>query len=625
MKGFITSSGLILSLSAFVHALVPGALSPPAPPVDVCAPTCPSTNTLLWNQYHDSAAGGSCDEPTLLSFNIHQLLDDPSSHVTISACAFDGSIAVDTVCDQSSAISIPAEISYLTFGSAADTSKIVPSLQALTAFLGSAPCTKDDRETIISVRLGATVASVYVGGLVSHDSAAKAITSWAKSGLSGKSSALQYCSGSSSKNTLGVYIDTTGDWTKVQAALQSWDAGSCISGADKSSSQLTTLALLAPTVELTNLISRRAVPVPQSNGTCATYYTQSGDSCSAIATMFGITPAQIESFNTGPTQTWGWNGCGLLANSFAMCVSTGDPPLPVPLTGAQCGPRKPGTVAPASTVGTLAGLNPCPNNACCNVNGFCGTDDQHCISNATSTNPGSSGGNIYACVQNCGLEITNTGTVPASQVHIGYFASYAGDRQCLHMLPCNINPNVYTHAFYGFVGFDSNFVFDVTSVQSNKNPDIFTQFVALNNGVKKVASFGGAGGVKSSVWRSALSDANRPRFVTALVAFLTLNNLDGLDFDWEYPCTDDAGNPDLASFCPSDADNYAQLMIDVRAALDTAFPLVHKTISVAVPVSYFFQDTLNFAKMNQGVDWFIYEDYDQYAYNPASWGKQFQQ
>jgi hypothetical protein len=50
------------------------------------------------------------------------------------------------------------------------------------------------------------------------------------------------------------------------------------------------------------------------------------------------------------TQTWGWEGCSNLQLGN-ICLSTGSPPMPAPVTDAVCGPlfRGPARLRPVST------------------------------------------------------------------------------------------------------------------------------------------------------------------------------------------------------------------------------------------------------------------------------------
>lgn len=101
-------------------------------------------------------------------------------------------------------------------------------------------------------------------------------------------------------------------------------------------------------------------PQTNSDGTCYEYTVQSGDYCSLIAGEHYITTDDIETYNA---ETWGWMGCDDLQLGASICLSTGDPPMPAVLEGAECGPQVSGTQRPVDW-SDIASLNPCPLNAC---------------------------------------------------------------------------------------------------------------------------------------------------------------------------------------------------------------------------------------------------------------------
>ncbi len=104
-------------------------------------------------------------------------------------------------------------------------------------------------------------------------------------------------------------------------------------------------------------------PKPHTDGSCATYTVKTDDNCSGIAAANSLTVQQLETFNA---KTWGWNGCSLIWIGTVICLSSGTPPMPAPISNAVCGPQVLGTVVPPA--GTdISTLNPCPLNACCDV------------------------------------------------------------------------------------------------------------------------------------------------------------------------------------------------------------------------------------------------------------------
>ncbi|KAJ5779772.1 hypothetical protein N7457_007492 [Penicillium paradoxum] len=117
-----------------------------------------------------------------------------------------------------------------------------------------------------------------------------------------------------------------------------------------------------------------AAPQPDTNGLCASYIIQGYDTCKLIAKAHGITEADIERFNKN---TWSWLGCRQLYQGDFICVSTGNPPMPMALPHATCGPQVPGTVRPKNWA-DLAGLNPCAAPQCCSWWGACSNTRSVC-------------------------------------------------------------------------------------------------------------------------------------------------------------------------------------------------------------------------------------------------------
>jgi hypothetical protein len=112
----------------------------------------------------------------------------------------------------------------------------------------------------------------------------------------------------------------------------------------------------ASTINAAATVALRA----DSFGICNIYTIQAGDSCPAIAQAHGITAADIERLNS---RTWDWLGCENLPQGSFICVSAGEPPMPVSLPNAVCGPQVPGATRPG-TWSEIGSLNPCPANEC---------------------------------------------------------------------------------------------------------------------------------------------------------------------------------------------------------------------------------------------------------------------
>lgn len=188
-------------------------------------------------------------------------------------------------------------------------------------------------------------------------------------------------------------------------------------------------------------------PQPGPDGACRTYSIRKGDTCSAIAEAHRMKTEQLTNRNK---KTWGFAGCQYIYPGQVICLSTGSPPMPAPIANAVCGPQVNGTKKPPD-MSKLASLNPCPLKACCNKWGQCGITAEFCTASKSETGaPGTSAPGKNGCISNCGTEIVNKGTAPASFMRLGYYESYSLSRPCLAMRPSQIPRGYYTHLVRNF-------------------------------------------------------------------------------------------------------------------------------------------------------------------------------
>lgn len=115
---------------------------------------------------------------------------------------------------------------------------------------------------------------------------------------------------------------------------------------------------LSPTTTSGAAVS--VAPQANSNGICYKYVVQAGETCSMIAQAHSITVADIETYNA---RSWAWSGCGHLSQGTFICLSAGEPMMPVALPNAVCGPQVPGAMRP-NNWSELGSLNPCAANEC---------------------------------------------------------------------------------------------------------------------------------------------------------------------------------------------------------------------------------------------------------------------
>ncbi|KAK4663417.1 hypothetical protein QC763_608160 [Podospora pseudopauciseta] len=333
-------------------------------------------------------------------------------------------------------------------------------------------------------------------------------------------------------------------------------------------------------------------PKPNADGSCATYTVKAGDSCSVIEAANGLVDGDLDTFNK--RKTWGWAGCSKLWPDSKICLSSGTPPMPLPIANAVCGPQKPGTVAPPAGT-NISTLNPCPLNTCCNIWGQCGTTKDFCEVTGDGT-PGTG-----TCISNCGMTIVNNNAPPAEYKKIGYFEAWSTDRDCLWMDATSIDETQFTHIHFAFADVTPDFRVDVSKVQAQ-----FNKFKALKRS-KRIIAFGGWAASTSpttfQIFRAGVNSANRATLANNIANFVREHGLDGADIDWEYPAAPDL--PDIPPADPIDGPNYLAFLRLLRAGLPTG-----KSLAIAAPASYWYLKGFPVREMGSVLDYIVYMTYD---------------
>ncbi|RMJ09850.1 hypothetical protein CDV36_010525 [Fusarium kuroshium] len=522
-------------------------------------------------------------------------------------------------------------------------------------------------KTILFAYIRGTLVGLYAGSQVDRRKTIDALLPTFVQALQGGSDvrqAVEACDEGPASDVFGLIADPTGDFVAVQAAVKSWNEGKCVAGGKgsktKDLSKLTawgyTLAANARghsarsldardtcrSIEAENgdtcetlakrcgvslasfesankatkdLCDKRPAGQPvccssgelpsikakiQSNGVCTSYDTKMGDICDTIAAKHGITVEDLENWNK---KTWAWDGCGNLNPYVRICVSAGDPPMPASVWNAECGPTKNDTKPPGEGE-ELADLNPCPLNVCCNRWGMCGLTDEFCLKSTSNTgNPGTGQPGEGGCISNCERKLTNNGQAPEKYRKIGYFEAWNYDRPCQHMHVLDIDKS-YSHIHFSFG--------EISQGLQVVIPDrVKQQFEAFKKAAdlpaKKILAFGGwtfsNEAADTSLFRKAFSAGNREAFASRVVDFVSKNNLDGVDFDWEYPGATDIEGSDPGQ--KDDGDNYYEFLKVLRGKLPK-----DKSLSIAAPASYWYLKGFPIKKMAPLLDYIIFMTYD---------------
>ncbi|KAF9252734.1 CAZyme family GH18 [Penicillium roqueforti] len=536
--------------------------------------------------------------------------------------------------------------------------------------------------TVVLSKVGETVAALYAGADVYPSSVGPYLDSFTKN-LEGGSQTIQSCDSNSKQDTtIGIYIvDSLDELEDIQRVFKTWSKGDCLSanGEDSIKTKIITLAssgvskrsdifssvedLIAPrgncrTIQVklgdgcgslasrcdisgadftkynpgakfcSNLKAQQHVccsagtlpdytPKPQADGTCFTYTIQPNDNCADIAAGFSITQDEINTFNKN---TWAWAGCGAndLKQDQIICLSKGNTPMPAPLSNAVCGPQKPGTKAPPGDYNgwNLTELNPCPLNACCSGWGFCGTTEEFCTKSPAKTNaPGAFLSGKNGCISNCGTKIVNNEHAPDKFLHVAYYEVFNLKRECLNMDVTEINDASLTHVHFAFAGLTADFdiAFDNDDYKAQ-----FEKFVKISTSYKKVLSFGGWAESTDAAtfqrYRDVVKPGNRDKFATNMLAFFNkYKGLDGIDFDWEYP-----GATDIPGVPPGTGDETNNYLAFLKLMKNK---IGDKSLSIALPASYWYLKAFPIDKMAEYLSYFIYMTYDlhgQWDYGNAN-------
>lgn len=344
-------------------------------------------------------------------------------------------------------------------------------------------------------------------------------------------------------------------------------------------------------------------PKRGADGICATHLIVARDTCHSIAEKYGITTAEIEKWNKG--RTWAWTGCERILTTYNMCVSDGDPPLPPPSVGTECGPLVPGSKPPPTNV-SFTLLNPCPLKACCSNWGYCGVFPGHCnVNTPVGGGPGSTPPGVQStCVSNCGNDIKTNGGPPQAFQRIGYYESWNLGRDCLWLEAKDANTDgSYTHMHWGFADIDPATWKPVI----NDTMKQWAGFKALKN-VKRIVAFGGwaysTEPATYNIMRQAILD-NASTFAQNIAKFLQDEGLDGVDIDWEYPGAPDIKVNGRVIGQEGDGRGYYNFLKTLKDKVGPS-----KSVSIAAPASFYYLKAFPIDRIANVIDYIVYMTYD---------------
>jgi GH18 family chitinase len=159
-----------------------------------------------------------------------------------------------------------------------------------------------------------------------------------------------------------------------------------------------------------------------------------------------------------------------------------------------------------------------------------------------------------------------------------------------------IPKGIYTHVHFAFADITPDFKVSISKLQGPFNKFLKT------SGFKKIVAFGGwdfsTQPETHAIFRIGVTKDAREKLATNLANFVLQNNLDGIDFDWEYP-----GVPDMNWLPPSsknEGPDYAEFLKLMR------YKLPNKSISIAAPASYWYLKAFPMEEIAKHVDYIVY-------------------
>ncbi|KAK4072464.1 CAZyme family GH18 and CBM24 [Trichoderma harzianum] len=704
---------------ADINTYYPDRYDCPLPCIDLA-------NTHTWTPYLSVDRLKRCNEPMLLQLSITQPLDDPISNILIRSCTL-GSQETPSFKSTVSSIQNPKKGKNLFRGGSLKNSpacaitgfevddklvlaksssgkgngrEIASLLESMSEYFEA----KDNcDENFLFAYHKETVASVYIGAGLGKPTVSSALKSLAASVHDSNSisshTVAQLCgSGRLSTRTFGVSVDTTGDLAAVQKTALGWSNGICASKGD-----LITAGNLAGVKvldiggnnstfnsEKSSLTSRAASWISQRDkharnmlderATCRYIQVVPGDSCGALASRCGISPADFTKYNPSPTlcstlqpgdyvccssgtpfvppkpkpnpdgtcathlivngdscdalakvnnittaeiesfnkgKTWAWTACKDMLVGYNMCLSTGRAPIPPPQAGAECGPLVAGTKLPADNTTSLADLNPCPLKACCSNWGFCGVFPAHCDVHAPS---GGGPGTKEPGYQNtCVSNCGNkikSNSGPPATFQRIGYYEAFGLDRDCLWLKAK---NANTDGTYTHIHWGFATIDSSTwKLKINDTKGQWADFKKLPN-VKKIVSIGGWAYSTEAATYNIIRQAiitNKNAFTTNLAQFVKDEGIDGIDIDWEYP-----GAPDiLVGGQPigqkNDGADYLSFLTLLKQKLGSG-----KSVSIAAPASYWYLKAFPIDRISAVIDYIVYMTYDlhgQWDYGNAN-------
>ncbi|KAJ3952540.1 hypothetical protein N0V92_011012 [Colletotrichum tropicale] len=228
----------------------------------------------------------------------------------------------------------------------------------------------------------------------------------------------------------------------------------------------------------------------------------------------------------------------------------------------------------------------CPLNVCCSKYGFCGTTEEFCGSKKVSR-------------PSCAVEKSSK-----FKRVVGYYETWATGRGCNRFYPEQIPSQVYSHINLAFASINPD-TFEIVPATKG-DADLYKRVANLkakDQHLKVLIAVGGwtfndPGPTARTFSDIARSTSAQKKFFDSVRKLLKTYDLDGVDYDWEYPRAEDRSGRD------EDFANFPAFLKNMKAALKGY------EISITLPASYWYLQHFDLKKIAPHVDFFNMMTYD---------------
>lgn len=165
-----------------------------------------------------------------------------------------------------------------------------------------------------------------------------------------------------------------------------------------------------------------------------------------------------------------------------------------------------------------------------------------------------------------------------------------------------VDTSAYSHIHFSFITLNADYSVNTDDV--SKQLSLF----AGMTGIKKIMSLGGwsfsTDPSTYNIMREGVSSkANRQTIIANVLDFLDTYNLDGIDWDWEYP--DEPDIPGIPAGSEADSTGYFLLLDELKQQMPSG-----KTVSITAPASYWYLQHFPIQALSLVVDYIVYMSYD---------------